>query len=61
MPSKHPKKRRRRQARPIRRPAGRVLAWGRLYVRPEVVPVVEREAWRVGLSPTGFLAEIVEA
>jgi predicted DNA-binding protein len=46
--------------RPKRHHVGRVLAWGRLYVRPEVVPIVEREAWRVGVSPTGFLAEVIE-
>ena len=50
----------RRQPRPPRKPAGRVLAWGRLYVRPEVIPIVEREAWRLGISNTGLLAEIVE-
>ena len=61
MPPKRPRKKRRfRQTRPIRRPAGRVLAWGRLYVRPGVVPIIEREAWRLGISNTGLLAEIVE-
>jgi len=49
--------------RPIRSRVGvpRVLAWGRLYVRPEAVPIVEREARALGVSHSGLLAEIVEA
>lgn len=49
--------------RPMRSRIGvpRVLAWGRIYLRPDAVPVVEREARRLGLSKSGMLAEIVEA
>jgi predicted DNA-binding protein len=38
----------------------RVLAWGRVHVLPEVIPVVEREARRRGMANSGLLAEIIE-
>jgi len=51
------------RTRPKRSPANgpRLFAWNRLYLRQEVVPLVEREAKRLHLTPTAMLAEIVEA
>jgi len=40
--------------------AGRILAWGRLYIAADAVRRVEEEARRRGASPSGVLAEIVE-
>ena len=54
--------------RPIRKPpkrratdVPRLLAWNRLYLRRDAVPIVEREAQRLELTPTALLAEVVEA
>lgn len=50
------------QTRPKRSATGesRILAWGRLYLAAGTVRRVEEEARRMGGSPSGLLAEIVE-
>lgn len=47
--------------RPIRRSAGRLLAWGRLSLRSDAARAVAEEANRRGVTPSGLMADIVEA
>ena len=53
----------RRAIKPVKRRGatiGRTLAWGRLYLDREAAKLVEREARRLNMSPSGFAAEIIE-
>jgi hypothetical protein len=44
----------------MRKNGDRILAWGRLQITRDAVRVVEREARRRGVDPTGLMAELVE-